>query len=166
MRRSDWTSTKIVDKYHSQVLFKLAGCVPPTPLPHLQRALLGAAEAAHRQLALLEHQVGGCGVVQVQVAQDVAVMMQHARPEGGADVRAALLALSRAGAPAAQRQVRRHLAPARKHRTWLNSGLHSIRPRNRLRHKFVDVKMHVSIIVLLLWQTAKHALAALCVFCT
>lgn len=81
-------------------------------LIHLQRTLLGAAETAHQQLALLEHQVGGRGVVEVQVPQDVAVVVQHARPEGSADVRAALLTLSRAGAPATQCQVRSHLAPA------------------------------------------------------
>lgn len=95
-------------KIQTRVILKLQRA-----LLHLQGTLLGAAEAANYELTLLKHEVGGRGVVEVQVSQDVAVMMHHAGPEGGADVRAALLALSRAGAPAAQRQVSSHLAPAR-----------------------------------------------------
>lgn len=78
-------------------------------LPHLHGALLGAAEAAHDQFTLLQHQVGRHRVVKVQVSQDIAVVVQHAGPECSRDARTALLALSRAGCPPAQGQVRSYL---------------------------------------------------------
>lgn len=79
---------------------------------HLHSAVLGAAEAAHNELTVLKHKVGGSGVVEVQVPQDVAVMVQHAGPEPGIDARAALFTLSCAGRLASQRQVCCHLTPA------------------------------------------------------
>ena len=81
-------------------------------LCHLHGALLGAAEAAHDQVAVLKHEVSGCSVVKVQVSQDIAVMVQHAGPECSIDARAALLTLSCAGSPSTQRQVCRYLTPA------------------------------------------------------
>ena len=94
---------------------------------YLHRAVLRAVEAAHGELAVLQHQVGGRGVVEVQVAQHVAVGVQHAGPEGGADVRAALLTLGRAGQGHAQRQVGRHFTAAstQTHRHDMHTHTHT-----------------------------------------
>lgn len=84
---------------------------------HLHGILLGAGEAAHDELTLLEHEVSRCSVVEVQVSQDVAVMVQHAGPEGSIDVGAAFFTLSCARGPPSQRQVCIYLTPAdRNHR--------------------------------------------------
>lgn len=95
-------------------------------LHHLQRDLLGAAEAAHDELTLLKHEVGGRGVVEVQVSQDVAVMVQHAGPERSVDVRATLFALSCAECSPGQRQVCSYLTPANSiHKVKLFTMRHS-----------------------------------------
>jgi len=72
-------------------------------------------ETAHGELAVLQNQVGGHSVVEVQVAQHVAVGVQNAGPEGGTDAGSALLALGRARRGRAQCQVRRDFTPAHTH---------------------------------------------------
>lgn len=79
---------------------------------HLRGALLGAAEAADHQVAVLKHQVSRSRVMEVQVSQDVTVMVQHGGSECRADTGAALLTLSAAGCPSGQRQVGGDLTPA------------------------------------------------------
>lgn len=61
---------------------------------HLHGILLGAGEAAHDELTLLEHKVSRCSIVEVKVSQDVAVMVQHAGPKRSIDVGAAFVTLS------------------------------------------------------------------------
>lgn len=78
---------------------------------NLQGILLGAGEAAHNELTLLEHEVNGGSVVEVQVSQDVTVKVQQAGPERSTDVGAAFFTLSRARHPPSQRQVCRYLTP-------------------------------------------------------
>lgn len=81
-------------------------------LHHLRRTILGAAEAAHNELTLLKHKVCRCSIVKVEVSQHIAVVVQHAGPEGSADACTALFTLSRAGCPSSQCQVRSDFTPA------------------------------------------------------
>lgn len=50
--------------------------------------------------------------MKVQVSQNITVMVQHARSEGGADAGAALFTLSCTRCPSTQRQVRGYFTPA------------------------------------------------------
>lgn len=61
---------------------------------YLHRILLGAGEAAHDELTLLKHEISRCSIVEVQVSQDVAVMVQHAGPKRSIDAGTAFFTLS------------------------------------------------------------------------